>query len=509
MSLKPEGSSFGAKRLPRNILSGILGQACGLAIAFFATPVLVRCLGASDYGLWNVAMAVGAWVGFVNMICSTSAIRFIGQALGRRDEYQVQEATEALRRWSLILGSLGCLFLVLAAPWLSHHVLQLEPAQRSWAAKVLVLQGIFVLFQVLTAVESAIVTVNQRLDVTQGVRTAGAALQSIGAAAVVLISHGVIAVAWWVAIAQIIEWMAAGFWARRIQPPVALNKPVDLQDWGGRLLEFGAPLITGYFAAQLFLPASRILLGTLRPVAEVAHFAVPLTLAINVKALSTHIASALFPAMTEKAGQKDFSGLKRLYLKGLRWSWLATVPTAGLAIVLGGPFISAWISPDFGRDVAPLMPALVIGVNAYYFSAMPELVAQGMGKPGWWAVFIVISGLSNIVAASFLIPARGAQGAAESLLIAGVVLTVSLLVWMGRNLKINLAEYAEVFDCRVAVVTAVVSGLAAWFVSGRTMALLPIFSLGVGGLLLIALMTPWWLPKEEWAWVKRQWRSRG
>lgn len=503
-----QGSSFAPKRLPRNILSGILGQVFGLAIAFFTTPLLVHGLGASDYGLWNVAMAVGAWVGFVNMICSTSAIRFVGNALGRRDRTGVHEASEALRRWSLVLGACSCLILLLLTPWLSQQAFHLDVAQRSWAPKVLFLQGVFVLFQVLTAVESGIVTANQRLDVTQGVRTAGAALQSGGAALMVVISHGVIAVAWWMAIAQALEWMVASWWARRLQPPIAGKGPVPMAYWGKRLFEFGAPLLTGFFAAQLFLPASRILIGMMRPIAEVAHFAVPLTLAINVKALSTHIASALFPAMAEKAGQDDLPGLKQLYLRGLRWSWLAIIPPAGFAIILGAPFISAWIGSDFGRDVAPVMPALVIGVNAYYLSSMPELVAQGMGKPGWWAIIIVISGLCNVIAASLLIPGRGAEGAAEALLIAGALLTASLLVWIGRMLKVSISEYARTFDCRVVIVTAGICWAMAGYISGRVMPLALVFSLGVAGLLLVALLMPLWLPKEERGWLRKQWRNR-
>lgn len=492
---------FGPKKLPRNILSGFMGQFFSLAIAFVTTPILVHGLSASNYGLWNVAMAVGSWVGFINMVCSTSTIRFVGQALGKTSTQEISEATEAMRRWSLVLGALCCLTLALLTPWLSQNVLHLEPAQRSWAPKVLLLQAVFILFQVLTAVETGVIAADQRLDIVQLIRTGGAALQSVGAAGMVLLGQGVIAVAWWVSMMQALEWIATGVVARKLHPVAAIPQTADMLLWGKKLFSFGAPLVAGYFAAQLFLPASRILLGILRPVAEVTHFAIPLALAINVKAISTHVASALFPAMAEQAGKKDFKSLRALYLKGLRWSWLAIVPPAGLAIALGGAFVSLWVGQEFGDAVAPIMPALVVGVNLYYFSAMPELAAQGMGRPGRWAVIIILAGLSNIAFGSWLITQRGVQGASEALVISGALLTGSLFVWMARVLGVTLGDYVRAFDLRVVAVTCVTASAASYFARNFSMTLGSIILLGVLALSVIGLLMPVWLPKDERKWV--------
>lgn len=501
-------TAFGPKKIARNIASGLFGQIGGLAIAFVTTPILVNGLGKSDYGLWSVATALGAWVGWINMVFSTSTIRFVGEALGRKNSALASEAAACLRRWSVVCGLIGMSVLAGLAPYLAHHVIEVDAFWRQMALKVLLMQAVFIYFQILTAVEYGIISAHQRLDVIQLIRTSSMALQSGGSALLVSMDFGLVHVAGWFAAIQALEWVAARLWVGRVQP-AARARWQALKTWGGRLVRFGSPLVLGYAAAQLFLPSSRILLGSLRPVAEVSYLAVPLALALNVKALSTHIASAVLPAVSEKAGQSDVDGLRRLYLQGLRWSWLAVVPLAGLVIALGQSFIAAWISQEMGEAVGPVIPALVVGVNLYYLTSIPEVVAQGMGRPAPWAWMSLSAGALNCLAGWWLILHHGARGAAEALVIAGAVLMAGLSCWVGRFLKVTFTDYLRAFDWRILAVSAAVGFWLAQNAREHPLSLFSVMLLGLAGLFCFLLSSPWWLPADERRWLKRQWQAAG
>jgi O-antigen/teichoic acid export membrane protein len=497
--------------MARNVAWGIASQVLSLLLAFFATPVLVRGLGVADYGLWSVSLAIGTWAGFINMVFSTSAIRFIGQAIGGNDASGIRQAYAAIRRWALICGAGTSMALATASPWLAGHVLTVPREQVLTGQALLSLLAFFAFFQIQAAVGHGTISAFQRLDVSYAIRTAGAWLQTGGAAFMVWRHAGILGAAAWMASMQALEALvvhAYAYW--RLQEPESPSQAKGLSwiAWGGKFLRYGLPLLGGYLAAQLFLPMSRILIGSVRSLSEVAYFAVPLTIAINVKALSTYVASAVFPAVSQAAGRNDHEGLRRLYLRGLRWSWLAVVPPAGLAMALGQAFITVWISPEFGQAAGPVILPLVLAVNAYYFSAIPEVVAQGIGRPLPWAVLIAVVGLLHVFFGRIWIAQQGAVGAAHALLAAGALLSVGLAAWIGRVLGIKPSSYLQVLDVRLVAATAVVAAAAHWIVAEQTLPVAAILALGMLGLLVIGASGFWWMIPEEREWVSRHWPGR-
>ncbi len=495
--------------MARNVIAGVVSQAFGLLLAFFATPILVRGLGAADYGLWSVSLSVGGWVGFINMIFSTSAIRFIGQALGKGDAAAVRQNYTAIRRWALVCGGAGAVALAAASPWLAKDILSVPEEHLLVAQQVLVLQAFFAFFQIQAATGHGMIAAHQRLDVSYAIRTLGAWLASGGAAFFVWRQAGLISMAAWVVLMQALEWLAVlifSYW--RLQEPAAQTKsaPSSWLRWGSELWRYALPLLGGYLSAQLFLPMSRILVGSMRTLNEVAYFAVPLTIAINVKALSTYVASAVLPAVSQHMGRNDLAGLRHLYLRGLRWSWLAIVPPGILAIALGHSFVAGWISPEFGRYAAPVIAPLVLAVNVYYFSAIPEIMAQGMGRPLPWAVFSTLVGLLHVLFGRVWIAEHGAVGAAYALLAAGCVLTGGLMIWIGRVLSLSLRMHLQAFDVRLLSAALVVGLFARLIVARIELSVLGVLAVGVAGLLAVAATAPWWMVSEERSWVSQRLR---
>lgn len=274
------------------------------------------------------------------------------------------------------------------------------------------------------------------------------------------------------------------------------------------MVRYGGPLLTAYATMQLFLPMSRLLLGSLRSMAEVAYFAVPATLGGYVRALPTHLADASLPVASATAGEDRLARLRALYLHGLRWSWLALVPLTGLAMALGGPFIAAWIGHGFGAHVLPVVPTLILGNSLFSLGlSMPVMMAQGMGKPTPWAVIGLGAGIIHVLCGWWLIPRYGAVGAAQALLLAGSLSTLALLTWAGRALGITWRDYCRALDLRAVIATTMVAG-SAWLCTRRMTPMLgPVLMAGGLGLGLLLISMRWWLPREDWGWVRERWRS--
>lgn len=496
MLSRPDG------RLGRNVAWGVLAQLCGMAAALATTPVILRGLGAADYGLWNVAGAVGQWLGFVNMIFSTAAIHYVGRALGAGDRSSCLEAHRALTRWSIVFAAGAAAVLAAASPWLARSSLNVEPERISLASAALTATAALIAFQILGSVGSGVLGAHQRLDAVQIIRILMTVLQSSAAALLVLAGGGLAAVAWCAAAVQALEWGAYSWWAARLQGPAAGPAAVPMGPWLRRLADYGGHLLAGFASAQLQLPMSRFLLGFFRPTQEVAYFAVPVILAGNVRVFSTQVAGAVLPALSEAAGRGDEEELRTIYLRGLRWSWLAMVPLAGLVVALGGEFIGAWIGPDFGREAAPLVPLLTMGLCVQFLGGVPSMLAQGLGRLGPWAWAGVAMGVGNSALALLWIPRWGALGAAWALAVSGFLPTIGMIVWSGRTLNIPWRRSVEALDWRVLLCSAAVAwALASW----RPMPAARLWEVaGWGALGAAALLasSPWYLRPEERAWLR-------
>ncbi|MBI3550321.1 MAG: polysaccharide biosynthesis C-terminal domain-containing protein [Elusimicrobia bacterium] len=499
----PKAARSDKETMGRNVLTGLANHGFGIAVSLLTAPSIIRGLGATDYGLWNVALTIGGWAGFVSLIFSTSAVNFVGNAVGRKDDAGCLEAGRALGRLALVYAIIAGAAISLAAPVLARNVLHVEAGRAAFAERILLAQAAFIFFQVLSSLASGIVGAHQRLDVCNGTRMIGTALQGGGASLWVLAGYGLEAVVWWVVAAQAVEWALLAWFAKRLQPSAAGAPPsVDMRAWSRRLLDYGGTLFAGFLAGQLVMPASRFLLGVFRPLAEVAYLTVPTTLAGQVRMPSTHFANAILVAVSKKAGEGDREGLKELYLSGLRWSWLAVIPLTAIVTVIGGDFISAWISPEFGVHAGPLVPLLVLATAAQALGSIPAVLSHGIGQPRPWAAVCMLGGAVNLACSWWLIQSRGAYGAAASLAATSALSTGLILWWANREVGAGAADVLRALEPKV-----VAAALAAAWVSAAWRPALPailaVVARGAAGAAVIAATAPLWLRKDELDYFRR------
>jgi len=211
----------------------------------------------------------------------------------------------------------------------------------------------------------------------------------------------------------------------------------------------------------LLVPLSRVLLGMFRPLADVAYFSLAEKLASEVRASTTHIATAVVPAASDLEARADRQALAELFARACRWTLMALVPLAVLAASLGGRFIGFWVNPEFGTACDQVLPILVPALCLVFFSTIPGAIARGLGRAGPWVVATLAALAVNLVAGLWLIPRGGMIGAALSLAVAGLATTLPLVGWVARRLLVGPAMLGYAFPWRLVLLGAGLS-LFAW-----------------------------------------------
>lgn len=423
------------RRFGRNILASLSYQVAGIAFSFVALPIVIRGLGADAYGLWNVVSSLYAVIGVTELMLSGTAVRFIAEAHGRGDHRQTRELYDVLWRVAVGWGVVAAVALGLGARWLITTIFHFSAAQADLAVFVLWCQAAVLPFRMALTIDAGAIQAYQRFDLSSGIGIGSVAAHGLGLVVIVSAGGGLRAVVLWEALAVVMSEAAHVIVARRLVPPCA-GRPAARR-WAGILLPFAGNIVVGYAASSLLVPASRLLLGMFRPLAEVAYFSLAVKLASEARACAGHIASAATPAASDLVGRADRASLSLVFAQACRWSLLTLVPIGVMAATLGGRFVTYWVNPEFGAACDSILPVLVPGLCVVFLGVVPDAIARGLGRAGPWAATNLAALGLVMLGGWWLIPRHGAVGAAWAMTAASVIAVGVFLAWMIRQLSLS------------------------------------------------------------------------
>ena len=78
----------------RGVALSWLARVCGLAIAFFVTPILVHGLGEATYGLWSIVMALTGYYGLIDLGIGKANTKYIAEFDAKQDDKSVQRVVD-------------------------------------------------------------------------------------------------------------------------------------------------------------------------------------------------------------------------------------------------------------------------------------------------------------------------------------------------------------------------------------------------------------------------------
>ncbi len=206
------------------------------------------------------------------------------------------------------------------------------------------------------------------------------------------------------------------------------------------LLSFSSWTLVASAVSTLRLRLSHFALGRIGGASSLGTFAMASEIAtLPTTELVMPINRAVFPAYSKIAG--DAVALKRGYLGVLGVVALAVVPAAIGLIAVAPVAVPLLLGPAW-TDVTPLVPPLALFGLLMALQTNAGSIYLAMGRP---RIYAAIGALMLGVMAALMLPltyARGAEGAAVSCLISGLVsliVTAWTMIWL---LDLRLSELA-------------------------------------------------------------------
>jgi O-antigen/teichoic acid export membrane protein len=179
--------------------------------------------------------------------------------------------------------------------------------------------------------------------------------------------------------------------------------------------------------------ADNVIIANMLGPAEVTTYSICMKLFLIPPMLFGLILTPLWPAYREAFAGGDMQWVKRIFFKSMRWTFLISMPSAFILVLLGEKIIELWV----GHDVTPSIE-LLVGCGIWLvFSTVGGAVAvflNGLQLVKVQLVVAISTAIMNLALTILLIPKIGAAGAVFGSVIAYFICTVLPLFFVIKKL---------------------------------------------------------------------------
>ena len=429
-------------RLARNALTALQGQAAVSVAALITTGILVRALGAAQFGAWSLIGAVAAYGALFDLGLGVALVRRAALAHTAGDRHGLLRALSAALLATTLLGVVAALTVVLLAEPLAT-LLRIPAPGRADFVLALRVTGVAIGLTLPGVALGAIPTALQRMDMVIRLETAVALVTLTAQACLALTGGTLTALACAAAAARLVSLVGRAWLVRRLIPRAALRVEWGYPFWP-ELGRFGLLKLVHQITSQLVLHIDRFLVAALVSVPAVAYYTVAVELAQKLLVVQSNVSAAYYPAACAAAAASDrLQAFRQLYRRTSRGVALLTLPLAAALAVLAAPVLHVWVGAAFADASTDLLRVLAVAYAGMALTAIPAGAADALGRPDVPLRYGLVSIVLHVALALLLIPHWGILGAGFAILGNVVLQTPWFIRTVTRRLVgIPLVSYA-------------------------------------------------------------------
>lgn len=348
-----------------------------MLVSLMTVPAFVHAIGKHRYGVVATLMLILGYSGVVNLGLGKATSQRIA-ALGAADGRQSASVLWTSVVVNFALGVVGGFLVWPFASYLLEHRMEMDGALRSEVSATL--PWVLFAFPVTTlsgVLAGALVGVERFLLMNAILVTNTCLLQVVPLLVAMSVSVALDTVVASIVILNVVCIFAL----------FAAVYLVIIKDHGfrfsfaeaRRLLTYGGWVALTSLVGPLMTVADRFVIGAVQGAAAVTEYNVPYRLGVRTTVLSNAVSRALFPRLSGPS--TDGAKMDRVFEAVFRSLLVVGTPLTVLAVVVIEPFLSVWISEDFGLAAGRIGRVLCVGFWANGLALLPLTKLMADGKP--------------------------------------------------------------------------------------------------------------------------------
>lgn len=463
----PEQKNGLATVVLRNSVFGLAAQVAIKALSFAFNVLVIRRLGASEYGQYTAVVAFGAVFVFVaDLGLSLYAVREFARWRLKSDALQRSAHLYANTIWLRLILSVVSSLLTLATAWLTGRSLEMIGA--------IALNSFSLLLYAVQGTSEATLSGFERLDLVSGVRVINQLVFVVAGSIALWYGFGYYGLI--LANLLAVGTMAYMSWRAVERLGIVFNWPKPA-DWLG-LLRASLPFGVIGLALGLSYRFDTVLLNIYRTDAETGYYNAAYNLVFSAAVFSNVLNTSLYPSLSRQMAE-DPSRLIPIMARVLRFLLVAAFPIAVGACILAGPAVAFLYDSGFA-PTSRVMAIVIWAVPFMYLSEFLGYVVVIQGLERRVARAVVISSSINVLFNFLLVPGIGLTAAAVMTVLTEIVL-VAQHSWTLRAMMKQF-DWSEILAR--PLFAALVMGGVVWALAG----VLPFLVTVVAGMVVYGLV---------------------
>jgi O-antigen/teichoic acid export membrane protein len=410
-----------AFRPKRDAVLGLTAWIIPLLTNFVVTPVIVRNLGTTDYGIYTLLSGFAAYA--VALAVGNAFVRFSPVIA-----HSPLAGCRSLLPTALCLAAASavanCAAILFLWPWLL-------PRAEVGDATGFVMTCALVLVLLFNQVLIVIPQIARRYPLVTVATAVSGVLLPVGGAVVATHGDGWTGVLLWQLVVALGLLVALATSAAVLLFPQRSQRPLPWA-WRLKMASLAANIGIAQMLGNGLAVTERGLLGALSGPDAVGYYVLALTITLLLRTSVVQATMMLPVIVTQAYSETSGPGLAELYCWLMRHV-LAFVTFGATALVICGPaLLSIWLGDGYRVEIgnalrwlAPAMALLVVSGIAWNFAEMRGATAANTVLSGFWLVSVLAMG-------SVLAPSLGAEGLSIARFV-GMIAVPFHIAWIERR----------------------------------------------------------------------------
>ena len=359
----------------RNTTHNIFGSIVPLAVSLVSIPVYLELIGEARYGVLAIAWVLLGYLGLLDLGLGRATAQSIA-ALNKRPSAERAQTFWTALALNVGLGIIGSVLIWPIATYFFENVFNAVDVPRAEMEAVVP----WLILAVPMATASGVLT-----GALQG-RERFLELNLISVFGTVLFQLLPLAVAVLFG-ADLGTLLPAALFCRLLTLLILFERcghhiveghaPTFSRTRANQLLRFGGWVTVTSFVGPWMTVLDRFIIGAISGATAVAYYTIPFQLGERSTIISGALSSALFPRFASVRSEEE----QRLALEGLRALVVIMTPVVVAGILLMGPFLKWWITPELAQRSALVGQIILLGFWVNGFAKIPYAQLQARGRP--------------------------------------------------------------------------------------------------------------------------------
>lgn len=411
-----------------------------ILVNFLYAPILITCLGKSEYGLYQIVGSFFAYISVFETSVESGVLKYYCAAKDRKNQSDIENVLAICRRiyryMTALLLIIG-VFVVFA--FNGFYASSFTATELREGSYMLVLLFANLAITMSNAIYLAAINGNERFVFTKGLSCITQIMQPL--ICIMVLKQYPYATA--VIIIQLLINIIITI-IRYIYAKKELQIKVHLHHWDSKIaksiLLFAAGILLSNIADQIFWKTDQIILGKYFSTAVVAVYAISTQLYTNYMYAGTTVASVFFPRIsTLYVRDNNINQISDLFIKVGRIAFILTFLVLSGFVIFGQQFIVIWV----GEDFLPAYGWALIVMVPYTIDIIQHLgltIMKVMDLFKFRAKVYFLSAVLNVLLTAIMAYYWGPVGAALSTALSLLITSGFVLNWfyvkrVGMNVK--------------------------------------------------------------------------